>query len=109
MAEKLNVPNVVSVVGEDTSFGMTVFLQAVQDALGVLDDNVVYKDSVSVNIPSPRLRASSAQGQSFSVSGVNLASGDDYAVLVAEHKLLREEFNNMLTVLTRLVSQIKGN
>lgn len=108
MARKLNIPSVAGNI-EGLPFGVTVFLQAVQDALNKLDDNVVYRDSVTVNITPPKLRALRAQGQSFSVSGTNLASGEDYATLVIDVKTILEDLNALRSEVNNLKTQIKGS
>lgn len=108
MARKLNIPSVVGLSTEGLPFGITVFLQAVQDAFNVVDNSVVYKDSVNVNITQPRLRAVSAQGQGFSVSGVNVASGDDYAVLVSNVRTILEDLTTLRNQVNTLKDQIKG-
>ncbi len=108
MAGKLNLPSVVGLSTEGLPFGITVFLQAVQDALNVLDRNTVYKDSVTVNIGSPKKRALSAQGQTFSVANTNLASGDDYVVLVSDVRTMLEDLNALRNEVTTLKNQIQG-
>lgn len=108
MGKKLNVPSVAGNI-EGIPFGATMFLQAVQDALNTLDNNVVYKDAVSVNIGPPKLRAIGAQGQAFTVEGTNLASGDDYAVLVSNVKTMLEELNALRTQVSTLISQLQGS
>lgn len=109
MTSKLTVPSIVGLDTEGLPFGIVVFLQAVQDALNTLDTNVVYKDSINANIANPRLRALSAQGQSFSISGTSLASGDDYAVLVSNVKTILEDLNSLRTEVTNLKNQIQGS
>lgn len=109
MSKKLNVPSVVATNTEGIPFGTIVFLQAVEDALKTVDNNVVYKDDISVNIAAPRLRAISAQGQAFSVSGVNLASGDDYSTLVQNVRIMLEDLNGLRAEVTALKSSLKGS
>jgi len=109
MGNKLNVPSVTGLSIEGLPFGLVVFLQAVQDALTTVDNNVVYKDSVAVNVNPPKLRATRAQGQAFSVSGVNLASGDDYAILVSDFRTLLEDFNALRSEVKQLKDQVKGS
>jgi hypothetical protein len=108
MAKKLNVPSITGMDTGNLSYGVNVYLQSVQDALNTLDVNTVYKDSVSVNITNPRLRALSAQGQAFSIGGTSAASGDDYAVLVSNVKTMLEDLNSLRTQVADLVKQIKG-
>lgn len=109
MGKKLNVPSVTGLNIEGIPFGVVVFLQAVQDALNTIDSNVVYKDDVTVNIDRPKLRALSAQGQTFSVSGVNLASGDDYAALIVNTRAILEDLNALRSEVTQLKNQLKGS
>lgn len=109
MAGKLNVPSVVGLNTEGLPFGVTVYLQAVQDALNVVDRNVVYKDSINVNISSPRLRAIGAQGQAVSISGTTVASGDDYAMLVGNVKAMLEDLNSLRAEVTALKNQLRGS
>lgn len=108
MARKLNVPSIVGLDLGNMSFGVQVFLQAVQDALNTIDNNVVYKDSVSLAIPPTTIRAASAQGQSFSVNGTNLASGDDYVVLVQNFKTLLADHNSLREQVNTLTQQLRG-
>lgn len=107
--EKLTIPSVAGLNTEGLPFGVVVFLQAVEDALKVVDRNAVYKDTVRVNIASPRLRAISAQGQTFSVTGTNLASGDDYAALVGNVKAMLEDLNSLRQEVATLKSQLQGS
>ncbi len=109
MGKKLNVPSVTGLNIEGVPFGVVVFLQAVQDALNTVDNNVVYKDDVSVNVGNPRLRAISAQGQAFSVSGVSVASGDDYAALVSNVRTMLDDLNALRSEVTQIKNQIKGS
>lgn len=108
MARKLNVPSIVGLDLGNTPFGMQVFLQAVQDALNTVDNNAVYKDSVSLVIPPTAIRAASAQGQSFSINGTNLASGDDYVVLVQNFKTLLADHNSLREQVNTLTQQLRG-
>ncbi len=108
MGKKLNVPSITGLDTGNLSYGVNVYLQSVQDALNVIDSSTVYKDSVTVNITNPRLRAISAQGQAFSVSGTSLASGDDYAALVSNVKTMLEDLNLLRQQVADLVNQIKG-
>jgi len=107
MGKKLNIPNVTGLNIEGIPFGVVVFLQAVHDALNTLDNNAVYKDSVTVVVPPSRIRAKSAQGQSFSVSGVNLASGDDYAALIRDFQTLLEDHIALRGLVNTLVEQLR--
>lgn len=109
MGRKLNVPSVTGLNIEGVPFGVVVFLQSVQDALTTIDNNVVYKDDITVNIGSPKLRALSAQGQTFSVSGVNVASGDDYVAHVVNSRTILEDLNALRAEVTQLKNQIKGS
>lgn len=108
MATRLNVPSIVGLNVEGIPFGMVVFLQAVQDALNTVDQNVVYKDTVNINVASPRIRALSSQGQSFSVSGVNLASGDDFAAMRRDMQTMLEDNLALRETVATLVSQLQG-
>lgn len=109
MGKKLNVPSVTGLNIEGIPFGVVVFLQAVQDALNTLDNNVVYKDDITVNIGQPKLRAITAQGQTFSVSGVNVASGDDYVASVTNNRTMLEDLNALRAEVNQLKNQIKGS
>lgn len=108
MSKKLNVPTVAGNI-EGLPYGATVYLQAVHDALNVLDNNVVYKDELNVTVPPTRIRARSAQGQTFSVSGVNLASGDDYIVMLRDFQTLLEDHNALRQQFSDFVAQVKGS
>ena len=108
MAKKLNVSNIAGIDTGNLSYGVYVFLQSITDSLNVVDTNAVYKDSVNVNITNPKIRAISAQGQAFSVSGTSLASGDDYNVLVGNVKTMLEDLNQLRAQVAELVKQIKG-
>ena len=108
MSNKLTIPSVVGLDTKDMPFGNIVFLQAVEDALKTVDNNVVYKDAVQVVVPQPRIQAKSAQGQAFSVSGVNVASGDDYAVLVSDFQALLTSHIELSRTVNSLVRQLQG-
>ena len=109
MAKKLNVPNILGLDTGQTSPGVLVYLQAVQDALNTVDDKTLYRDAVTVTAPNPTIRAKTAQGQTFSVTGTNLASGDDYIVLVQNFQALLESHIKLSDAFATLVEQIKGN
>lgn len=109
MSKKLNVPSVMATNTTGIPFGTVVFLQAVEDALKTVDNNVVYKDDVNVNIAGPKLRAISAQGQAFSVSGTSVASGDDYINLVQSVKVMLEDLNGLRAEVTALKNSLKGS
>lgn len=109
MARKLNVPSVTGLNVEGIPFGMIVFLQEVQNSLNTIDNNVVYKDDVSVNIGQPKLRSMRAQGQAFSISGVNAASGEDYITLVSDVRAILEDLNALRAEVSQLKTQIKGS
>lgn len=109
MGKKLNVPSITGLNIEGIPFGVIVFLQAVQDALNTVDSNVAYKDDITVSVPATRIRARSAQGQTFTVSGTNLASGDDYLVLVRDFQTLLEDHNALRQTVADLRNQIKGS
>jgi len=106
---RLVVPSILGINTEGMPFGTVVFMQAVQDALNTLDNNVIYKDAVTQEISAPRIRASSAQGQAFSVAGVSLASGDDYAALVSDFQALVQGYVTLVQEVTALKNQIKGS
>ena len=108
MATRLNVPSIVGLNIEGIPFGMVVFLQAVQDALNTVDQNVVYEDAVTVNVPSARIRALSSQGQTFSVQGTNLASGDDYIVMRRDMQTMLEDNLALRETVNTLVNQLRG-
>ena len=108
MSNKLNVPMVAGNI-EGLPFGATVFLQGVQEALKTLDNNVVYKDAITATVASPKLRAISAQGQAFSVSGTSLASGDDFNTLVRDVKTMLEDLNSLRTEVTAIKNQLRGS
>lgn len=108
MANKLNVPNILGLSTGNTAPGTLIFLQSVQDALNVVDNNTVYKDSVRVTIPASTIRARTAQGQTFSVSGVNVASGDDYVALVQNFEALLQSHLKLLEAVDTLTEQLKG-
>lgn len=108
MANKISIPSVVSLNTEGMPFGTVVFLQAVEDGLKVVDNNVVYKDAITIVVPSPTIRAKSAQGQTFSISGTNVASGDDYAVLIADFNSLLQSHLQLRQTVDDLVKQIQG-
>lgn len=108
MSNKLSIPSVTALSDEKLSFGATVFLQAVEDGLKILDDNAIYKDAITVTVPKPTIKAISAQGQGFSVSSVSVASGDDYAVLVSDVKALLQTVLQQQTTIENLTKQLQG-
>lgn len=109
MARKLNIPSVVGLNIEGMPYGMIVFLQSIQDGMITLDNNVVYKDTIKVQPPAQSIKAKAAQGQAFSISGLNLASGDDYAVLVQDFQKLLTDHLALRDAHLALVEQLKGN
>lgn len=106
--QKLTLPNVLGLSTEGLPFGTVTFLQAVEDALRTVDNNVVYHDAVTVVPPQPTIRAKSAQGQAYSVSGVSLASGDDYAALVSDFNALLQDHLRLRAAFEVLVDQLRG-
>jgi hypothetical protein len=108
MSRKLNVPSVTGLNFESMPYAVVVFLQAVEDSLKIVDNNTVYKDDVTVNIGTPRIRALRAQGQAFTVSGTSLASGDDYATLVSDTRSILEDLLSLREEVKRLKEQVKG-
>lgn len=108
MANKLAIPSIVGLNTEGMPLNVIVFLQAVEDALKTIDNNVVYKDQVTVNPPNPTITAATAQGQAFSISGVNVASGDDYAALVSNVQSLIFSHGQLATAFKALTDQMRG-
>lgn len=108
MAGKLNVPSAISLNTEGLSFSTVVFLQAVQDALSVVDNSVVYRDVVQTVVAPPRIQRATATGQSFSVAGVNLASGDDYAALVSDFNSLLQSHISLQQSVDTLTKELRG-
>lgn len=108
MPNKLNVPSIVALNTEGTAFGTLVFMQAVQDSLKTLDENVVYKDALSTTVSQASLRARTAQGQTFSISGTAVASGDDYTALVKDFEALLGGYLKLRQEFEDFVKQVKG-
>lgn len=108
MANKLSLPSIVGLNTEGVPLNVIVFLQAVEDALKKLDNGVVYKDQVTSEPPSPLITAKTAQGTAFSISGVVVASGDDYAALVSNVQLLIQSHVQLAAAVKRLTDQIRG-
>ena len=109
MAKKLNVPSVTGLNVDGLPFGIIVFLQNVENALNTIDENVVYKDAVTLNVQSPKIRAITSQGQGFVVSNTNLASGEDFGKLVTDVRSILEDLNGLRVELNTLKNQIKGS
>lgn len=108
MANKLNVPSIVGMQLDGVPQGLIVYLQAVQDALNTVDNNAVYKDALRVNLPQPRIRALTSQGQSFSVSGVDLASGADFVAMRRDQQALLEDVAALREAFNNLVNKLQG-
>lgn len=108
MAKKLNIPSIVGLNTESMPYSMIVFLQAMRDAMSVVDDNVIYRDVVKTVVPPSRIRAKSATGQTFTVSGTALASGDDHVVLVNDFQALLESHNSLVQTVDTLVKELRG-
>ncbi len=108
MTSKIALPNIATFDTSQLPVGATIFLQATQDALRTIDDNTIYKDQVNLQPVTSRIRARSAQGQAYSVSGVSLASGDDYAVLVRDFESLLESHKDLVASHNALVNQLRG-
>lgn len=108
MASRIAVPNIATFDTQNLPFGAVVFLQAVQDGLKTIDEQVLYRDQVRVQPVVSRIRAKSAQGQAFSVSGVALASGEDYATLVRDFETLLNSHIDLVNAFNSLVDQIRG-
>lgn len=108
MATKLVIPSIIGQNTENMPHGMVVFLQAVHEGLKTIDNNVVYKDSVTSQPVTPRIRAKSAQGHAYSVENVSLASGDDYNVLVNDFQLLLQGYLDLVQAHNQLLAEVKG-
>lgn len=108
MAGRLNVPSVLSLNTEGMSQSTLVFMQTVEDSLKTLDRNVVYSDTVTVDIPTAPIKALSAQGQAFDLTGVSVASGADYATLVSDVRAILQGQLQLESAVKTLATQIKG-
>ena len=108
MANKLVIPSVIGLGTEGLPFSTVVFLQAVEDGLKTVDNNAVYKDAVNITVPASLIRAKSAQGHTFSVSGASVASGEDYAALVNDFQALLQSHLQLQQAVVTLVRQIRG-
>lgn len=109
MGRKVDVPSTSGLNIEGIPYGMVVFLQGVRDAINTMDANVVYRDDITVNVTNAKQRALTAQGQAFSVSGTNVASGEDYVNLVGNVRIMLEDLNALREEVKQLKSQIKGS
>lgn len=105
---RLNLPNVTGLDLTGLPNGLIFFLQATQDALNTLDNGVLYKSDVTVPNANPFSRAASASGQSFTVNGTVVASGDDYAQAVQDIKALRADVNRLYEMFADLAAQFRG-
>ena len=108
MSKKLNVPNILGLSTGETAPGILVFLQSVQDALNVIDDNVVYRDALRTAAPTPTIRQLTAQGQTYSVSGTDVASGVDYQNLVQNFRALLDSHLKLSDAFSALLEELKG-
>lgn len=108
MGRKVNLPSVTGLNMEGVPYSTIVFLQAVQDNLNNVDASAVYADQIRVAAPPITIRAKSAQGQALTVSSVNVASGDDYAVLVQDFERLLQSHLQLREVVDALIKQLKG-
>lgn len=109
MARKINVPNIATFDTGTLPFGAVVFLQSVQDGLKTLDEKVVYTDQVNIQPVTPRIRAKSAQGQVISISGINVAAGNDFATLVNDFQFLLQSHLDLIESYNALVNQLRGS
>lgn len=108
MGRKLNIPSVLALNTEGMPQSTVVFLQAIQDALNVVDNNVIYSDTVQVTPPTPRIQRKTAQGQAFSVGGTTLASGEDFGALVNDFDLLLQDHLALRKAFSDLVTELRG-
>lgn len=107
MAAKLALPSVSSFSTEGMPIGAVMFLQAVHDGLKTIDENTVYKDSINITQHNPLLQAKNAQGQAISLSGSNVASGEDHIVLVRDFELLLRSHIELSRIVNELTRQLK--
>lgn len=108
MTRKVALPSISSINTEGTPFGTVVFLQALHDGVTAIDNSAVYRDAINIAPHTPRIRARSAAGQMFSISGANVAAGADYAALVNDVELLIRGYTELAQQFNALVSQLKG-
>jgi hypothetical protein len=108
MAGKVSIPNVVGLGIEGIPHGLTVFLQAIQDGVTTIDTNVIYTDRVRAQAPEPTIRTKTAQGNAVSITGYNVASGNDYVLLVNDFDRLLQSHLALLAAFNALVEQLKG-
>lgn len=108
MAKKVSLPSVVGLNTEGMPLNVVTFLQAVEDGIKTIDDKTVYKDSITIQPPAPLITAVGAQGQAFSISGVNVASGEDYAVLVSNVRQLVQSHAQLAQAFQTFVNQTRG-
>lgn len=110
MRSRLALPSIVGLNIEGLPYGVVTYLQGVHDALNVLDRNVLYKDAVDTVVQPPRITAISAQGQAFSVSGTSVASGDDFATLVRDVKVMLEDLLRLRQAVEDMANKLQeGN
>lgn len=108
MPVKLSIPSVTAISDDNMTFGTRVFLQSVEDALKTVDNNVLYRDAVTAPATAIAPRAIAAQGQSFSISSVNVASGDDFATAVNDLRALLQSHIQLQQTVDTLIKQIRG-
>lgn len=108
MAKKLSIPSVATTDTAGIPLSTKIFLQAVETGLATLDNNVVYKDGITVPTPTSGLRAISAQGQGFTISSVSVASGEDHATLVSDVKALLQSHLQLQQTVSSLIEQLQG-
>lgn len=108
MATKLALPDIATFNTEGVPFGVVLFLQATRDGLNTIDRSVVYRDAINAARHTPRIRAKSATGQSFSISGAAVASGADHAALVRDFDLLLAGYIELSQQFNSLLDQLEG-
>lgn len=108
MANKVSLPSVAGLNTEGIPLNIVTFLQAVEDGIKTIDNAAVYKDAITIDPPNPLITASNAQGQAFRISGVSVASGEDYAVLVSNVQQLIRSHTQLAEAFRTYVNQTRG-
>jgi len=106
--KRLVIPSVSGIGMEGVPTGVVMFLQAVQDALSLLDSSVLYKTDADVNVQDMSLRGLAAQGQSAVVGGFDAASGVDFRQLVQETKALHADMQRLHAAVKELAAKVSG-
>jgi hypothetical protein len=69
----------------------------------------VTRNSIGVGlVPTQTMQRVTAQGQAYTISGVNVPSAEDYVQLIGNVQQLANDVANLRAVVNALITQLKG-